>query len=162
MRNVNLRGVCEELGLDEVATLLSSGNVVFETGAEDGAELEARLEAAWPERLGFTSTTIIRRREELQRLVDLEPFGDRTHAPDSYLLVTFSKQRLDVHFEYPHRPAGRDYWVVGATDRELFTVSDTTSARGLDVMAWLERQLGKQISSRTWLTVNRILDKLAA
>jgi hypothetical protein len=41
-------------------------------------------------------------------------------------------------------------------------VSDTTRAEGLGAMAWVEDRFGKQVSSRTWLTVARILKKMGA
>jgi uncharacterized protein (DUF1697 family) len=60
MANPRLRAVCEDLGLENVATVISSGNVVFETGPNDVPGLERTLEAAWSGQLGFESTTIIR------------------------------------------------------------------------------------------------------
>jgi uncharacterized protein (DUF1697 family) len=162
MSNANLRAVCEDLGLEKVATVISSGNVVFETEIADRAGLEATLEAAWPEKLGFESTTILRTRAELERLVELSPFGDLEHGPASYLLVTFSKHPLAVDLEIPFQPADFAWSIVAATKGEIFTVSDTTRAEGLGVMAWVEDRLGKQVSSRTWLTVARVLKKMGA
>lgn len=162
MRNEKLRQVAESVGLEEVATVISSGNVVFETTRNDTAELEQTLEDAWKANLGFDSTTIIRSREELQRLVEMEPFGDREHGRRSYLLVTFCKNPVEVDFEIPYRPPDREYDIVEATTKELFTVTDTTSERTPDVMAWLEGRFGKEISSRTWLTVARILKKMGS
>lgn len=159
MRNVNLRAVCERLGLRNVGTVISSGNVVFETGSSNAAELEAKLEAAWPDQLGFRSTTIVRSQQELLDLVELQPFGDLKHGPESYLLVTFTKRPLAVGFELQHRPDGIDRQLVGATDREIFTVTDMANATP-DVMTWIQRQFGTEVSSRTWLTVARILKKM--
>lgn len=160
MRNDKLRGVAESLGFDNVQTVLSSGNLLFESDSTDVTGLEAALESAWPERLGFDSVTIIRSEDALQELVDLQPFGERTHNPETYLLVTFAKHPLTVDLAYPFQPEDKDYWIVGGSVRELFSVTDTTSATSPDVMSWLDRQLGKEISSRTWLTVNRILARL--
>jgi uncharacterized protein (DUF1697 family) len=160
MRNEKLRQVAESVGLEEVATVISSGNVVFETDRTDTLELEQTLEAAWKENLGFDSTTIIRSREELERLVEMKPFGDREHGRKSYLLVTFCKNPMEVDFEIPYSPDDRHYQIVDATAKELFTVTDTTSERTPDVMALLESRFSKEISSRTWLTVARILRKM--
>jgi uncharacterized protein (DUF1697 family) len=160
MSNANLRAVAEDLGLEKVATVISSGNVVFESDTTDRAGLETTLEAAWPEKLGFESTTILRNREELDRLVELAPFGDLEHGPTSYLLVTFSKHPVRVHFDLPYQPPDRDWSIVAATAGELFTVSDTSSSQGLGAMAWVEERFGKQVSSRSWLTVSRILKKM--
>jgi len=159
MRNENLRAVCDEMGLTDVVTVISSGNIVFKTDT-DPDELEDRLETAWSDQLGFGSTTIIRSRSQLEALLELNPFGKLRHSPRNYLLTTFSKKVLDHRFRLPYRPEGREYQVVAATDRELFTVSDTTRERTPDVMRWMEQQFGEEITSRTWLTVSRILKKM--
>ena len=160
MRNENLRAVGESLGFQHVQTFISSGNLIFDSESDDAAELEGMLEAEWPRQLDFESRTLIRSQSELERLVDLAPFGERTHGPDTYLLVTFSKTPLEIAFELPYQPPGRDLWAVGSTEREIFTVTDTTSAATPDVMVWLEKEFGKDISSRTWLTVQRILKRM--
>ncbi len=56
MRNDKLRGVFQELGFANVQTVITSGNVVFETDSHDVRALEARIEEAWPAQLGFRST----------------------------------------------------------------------------------------------------------
>jgi uncharacterized protein (DUF1697 family) len=160
MRNEKLRGVCEDLGFDNVQTVISSGNVVFETQSGQVSDLEAMLEGAWPMNLGFESTTIIRSQQQLLELVNSGPFADLEHGQESYLLVTFSKHPLEIDFDVPFRPADDDWSIIGATSRELFSVTDTTSATTPNVMSWLEGQLGKEITSRTWLTVERILKRM--
>lgn len=162
MRNEKLRRVCEELGFANVQTVISSGNIVFESDSGEPGEIESTLEAAWPEHLGFESTTILRGRHELEALVELEPFGDREHGRETYLLVTFTKAPPQVDFGFPHQPEAKDYQIVGGTARELFSITDTTSATSPDVMGWMERQFGKEITSRTWLTVGRILKRMAS
>ncbi len=159
MRNVRLREVCDALGLRNVATVVSSGNVIFDADTTDTAALEEELQAAWLQRLGFASTTIVRTYEQLVALRDLAPFGDREHGKGTYLLVTFLKHQADQPVATPSAPLGPGFEVVAATDRELFSVSDTTTSQTPDAMAWLERELGKAITSRTWLTVTRILDR---
>jgi len=160
--NANLRRVCESLGFANVHTVISSGNVVFETESSDPSLIESELENAWIERLGFESTTILRSREDLEGLVALEPFGDREHGPETYLLTSFAKSRLNHERDFPYQPEGKDYWVVSATDRELFTVSDTVHSQTPDVMNWVESRFGKEVTSRTWLTVFRVLKRMAS
>lgn len=159
--NENFRRVSESLGLENVHTVISSGNVVFETDSKDPAGIESDLEMAWRDELGFESTTILRSRSDLERLVELEPFGDRDHGPETYLLATFAKTRLDYDWDFPFQPEGKEYWVVAGTDREIFTVTDTVNSQTPDVMTWVEGQFGKDVTSRTWLTVFRILKRMA-
>ncbi|HJQ77517.1 MAG TPA: DUF1697 domain-containing protein [Acidimicrobiia bacterium] len=160
MRNEHLRRVAEGVGLQNVTTFISSGNVLFETDSDDMASVESTLEGAWLDELGFRSTTIIRTEDELGSLVELDPYTGLDHGPATYLLTTFAKSKLDISFDIPHQPPDHDYRVIAATDRELFTITDTTTERTPDVMAWLEREFGKEITSRTWLTVTRILRKM--
>jgi hypothetical protein len=40
------------------------------------------------------------------------------------------------------------------------SVIDLTGSKTPDLMVWLEKQFGKQITMRTWKTVGRILGKL--
>lgn len=159
-RNENLRVVCEQLGLERVSTVISSGNVVFDTERKDLAALEAELEKAWSDQLGFESTTLIRTQEDLGHLVSLDPFGGLDHGKQTYLLVSFAKHPLSVEMSLPHSPEDMSFELVTATDRELFTVTDTTAERTPDVMGWIETGFGKDLTSRTWLTVERILKRM--
>lgn len=162
MRNEKLREVFEGLGFKNVRSVISSGNVLFETDSEDTRSLEAKIEHALPEKLGFNSTAIIRSQQQLKNLIKAKPYGDTLHSRESYLLVTFCKNPIKVNFELPYHPPDKSYQVVSLIDNTLFTVTDTTSVKTPDVMTWLEKQFGKEITSRTWLTINRILKRFEA
>jgi uncharacterized protein (DUF1697 family) len=159
MRNENLRRVVEELGHSNVQTVISSGNVLFDCDRDDPTAIEAEMEAAWPEKLGFTATTIVRNREQLGHLVETNPYGDLEHSPSTYLLVTFFKHQPEVGFDLPHQPPGKPYELVAVVDGTLFSVVDTTG-KTPDLMTWLEKEFGREISSRTWLTVDRLLTRM--
>lgn len=160
MRNERLRGVLESLGLASVETVISSGNVLFEADSSDVAGLEARIEAAWPEQLGFQSTTIVRSREQLEQLVAADPFGDREDTKSSRLQATFLKHDPKVPFDLPHSPPDGDYTVLAVVDRTVCSTIDLSGSRTPDLMRWLERTFGKEITTRTWKTVHRILKRM--
>jgi len=152
MHQKKLEGVLEELGFSNVKTIISSGNVVFESPLKDIAKLEDKIERAWPAKLGFNSMTIVRSREQLKALVDKKPYGSTEHSRENYLLVTFFKQPIKgIKGNY------QDVLGVNA----LCSVVDATTSKTPDFMAQLDRQYGKdQITSRTWKTVQRILQKM--
>lgn len=161
-KNENLRRVFEELGFEDVRTVISSGNVLFRSDSTDADEMEAMLEEAWPAKLGFNSTTIIRSIPELQKLVEADPFTGFEHGRETYLLVTFCKRAPKIDFELPHQAPGSATQLIAQIGRELFTVTDTTQGSGADAMGWLDKTFEKEITSRTWLTVHRILKKAIA
>lgn len=160
MHQAKLCGVLEGLGLLNVRGVISSGNVVFESSTRNVAALEKKIEAAWPKQLGFQSTTIIRSQQQLQDLVDKDPYKTVKDNPNNYFLVTFFKQPKTPSFSVPHRPEGKAYTVVTAYPQEVCTVTDMSTTKTPDVMTWLEKQFGKEITSRTLLTVHRILKKM--
>jgi len=50
--------------------------------------------------------------------------------------------------------------LISKADRTLFSVIDTTGGQTPDLMTWLDRTFGREISSRTWKTVHRILARM--
>lgn len=57
MTNEKLRAVFEGLGLDDVASVLASGNIVFRTDVTDAPLLEQRIEDALADQLGISCAT---------------------------------------------------------------------------------------------------------
>ncbi|MBX4197455.1 DUF1697 domain-containing protein [Candidatus Saccharibacteria bacterium] len=160
MRGEKLRGVLEELGFNNVQTVITSGNVVFESSSKDIKQLQNTIEAAWPKHLGFNSTTIIRSQQQLQDLVAKNPFKGVNHSPKTYQLVTFFKNPIKTDIKFPFTPPGKGYTLLGKYDDAICSTLDTTAAKTPDLMVWLERQFGKEITSRTYKTIERILQKM--
>ena len=157
MRNDKLRGVFEKLGFENVKTVISSGNVIFESPSRSAAKLEASIEKALPEQLGFTSTTILRSQGQIKRLVDQNLFKGMEHSQKSSLNVTFLRKKRKIDLKFPYKVENRDYTLLGMYDGAICSVIDLTSAKTPDLMVWLEKQFGKDITTRTWKTVERIL-----
>lgn len=158
--NQSLRGALESLGFTHVESVISSGNIIFESSESDERKLEEMIESAWPRLLGFQATTIVRSQQQLQKILDADPFHGAVHSEGSYLLVTFFKRHTKPSFDLPLQPLGKSYKIVGYTDNMLFTITDNTVVKTTDLMAWLEKQFGKDITSRTPLTIQRILKKM--
>ena len=154
MRNDGLCAVFESLGCKNVISVLSSGNIIFETQRK-APGLEEKIEDALQRQLDITSTTIIRSTEQLQQLVNKKPFGSLEHSPTSYLTVTFLKSQPSTKLRLPDT-----YPAVAVYGREVCSVIDTTATRGLSPISWLEKTCGPQITTRTWKTVERILGKM--
>ena len=137
MHQKKLVKVFEELRFNNVQAVISSGNVIFSSTSKNISNLEAKIEKAWPEKLGFTSTTIIRSQNQLKKIIEKKPFGNSKFFKNNYMIVTFLKR-----------------------GGELFNVIDTTSIKTSNIMTELEKKHGKQITTRTWQTVNRIFNKM--
>lgn len=133
MRQAKLVGVLEELGFTRVRGFISSGNLIFESRSRSPRALEAQIEKAWPEKLGFSSATLVRSEKEIRALLAKRPFGDVEFSRKNYHVVTFLKR-----------------------GGELFATVDTTQAKTPNLMAEIERRHGKELTTRTWNTVTRV------
>ena len=163
MRNEKLRGVLEELGFANVASVISSGNLLFDT--DDGADpaaLEELIEAAWPKRLGFESATIVRSQADLERLVAADPFAGRADEPTSRLNVTFLGREPEGEPPLPYRDPAGGYEVLALAEGAVFSAADTTANSTPEMMRWMERTFGKRITTRTWKTVQRIVARMGS
>jgi uncharacterized protein (DUF1697 family) len=138
MKGEKLKGVFESLGFKNVATVIASGNVVFDSPSKSKTALEAKIEKALPAQLGFTSTTIVRSREDLEALVSKNPFEGIKDEKPNYLVVTFFK---DGKPEVP-------------------TVIDLNTQETTKFMGAMEKKHSKGITTRTWKTIHRILAKM--
>lgn len=163
MSNEKLRGVFTGLGFRSVASVLSSGNIVFDTEQTPAGELEDRIQQALHAELGIPGGTLIRDHAELRALLDRDPFAGYTHSRETYLTVTFFKDSAHARVEIPADTDPRTK-VVGY-DREVrafLSIIDNSTPNSPNFMVWLERNYGKNITTRTWLTVQRIVKKLEA
>ena len=138
MKGDKLKAVFEGLGFKHVHTVIASGNVVFDSPGKNTALLEKKIETELPKKLGFTSTTIIRSRAELEALIAKNPFKNVKDEKPNYLIVTFFKNRR----------------------AELCTVLRIGATGTPQFMSTIEREHGKAITTRTWKTVNRIIKKM--
>jgi uncharacterized protein (DUF1697 family) len=137
MRGEKLAGVFKKLGFKNVHTVIASGNVVFDS-SKGAAVLEEMIEAALPKELGFKSTTIVRSRAGLEALAKKDPFKRVKDERPNYLVVTFFKDRR----------------------KELCTVIDLDAGPTPQFMTNIEKKYGKELTTRTWKTVHRILKKM--
>jgi hypothetical protein len=62
--------------------------------------------------------------------------------------------------KFPYRAEDGTYELVGMYSGAICSVIDLTGARTPDLMVWPEKRFGKEITTRTWKTVGRILKKL--
>ena len=139
MSNANIRRMFESLGFKNVQTVIASGNVIFESTTKNQSALEKKIETAFPQELGFSSTTIIRTESQLRTMVAADPFQGKEHSQHLYLIVTFRK-----------------------SGGEICTVIDRKKDDATKAMARIEKKHGKDVTTRTWKTIGRIMTILDA
>jgi uncharacterized protein (DUF1697 family) len=138
MRNEKLRGVFESLGYTNVKTVISSGNVIFESSSKDISSLEQKIEKALLNQLGIKSPAYIRSKEDLEKILKKDPFKGAEHSRDTYLIVSFLKKKPG----------------------EVFTTIDLSDPRAPKFMNDIDKKYAKEVTTRTWKTVERMAKKM--
>lgn len=161
LTNEKLRNVFETAGFTGVRSIISSGNIVFSSETKPS---EADLERTFKEQIGLHRPIVLRSKDDIQHLIDIQPFGATTHDHKHYTLVTFLKKPIgELPFAVPFANKELFFIVQGydAITNALFSITDHTAVPTPKVMMWLEKQFGKEnVTSRTWKTVERIAKAL--
>jgi uncharacterized protein (DUF1697 family) len=147
-----LKRCFESAGFKDVKTLLSSGHVVFSAARADEAALARKAEAAMQKQLGRSFMTIVRSVDDLQALLEADPYAGFRLASGSKRVVTFlsgaPKERLALPIE---RDGARILCVRGC---EVFSAY-VPGPRGPVFMTLIEQTFGKDVTTRTWDTVKK-------
>lgn len=147
-----LKACFEAAGFTEVRTLLSSGNVVFNSRSSSLATLERRAEKAMRAELGRSFDTFVREAAFLQELVESEPFAEFKLPASAKPVITFLRRPMELSVALPiERDNAR---ILKFTGSEVLS-SYVPGPKGPVFMALLERTFGKNITTRTLDTVRK-------
>jgi uncharacterized protein (DUF1697 family) len=155
-----LRGLLENLGLQNVQTYIQSGNVVFQSQEADTEELASQISAAIEKHHGFEPRILILTAAEMETAVRANPFPEAEAEPKSlhlFFLVAIPDSpdlaRLDEL----------------KNDNEQFELIDKVfylhAPDGIGRSKLVEK-VGKYINvsmtARNWRTVSKIMEMVAA
>jgi uncharacterized protein (DUF1697 family) len=148
-----LKECFEAAGFTSVKTLLSSGNVVFDSPrAAAPAALQRKAEAAMAEHLGRTFSTIVRPQKELAALLEADPLAKFKLPKNAKRVVTFlrepyaGKLKLPIEFDNAR--------VLAVQGAEVLTAYEPQPGNPA-FMHLIEKTFGKDVTTRTWETVGK-------
>lgn len=142
-------------GIENIATYIQSGNVVFDTDVPDMVALRAAIEQQLFTVLGYSVTVLLRSHDELRRIVAANPFAGLPADDGRSLSITFlsappAAQLVDA---LPAVSGKRDEVRVVGTDAYILyeRYSDSKLSN-----PFLEKKLGVLATTRNWATVNKV------
>ena len=152
-----LRDLFADLGFGGARTHLQTGNVVFTAGTADRAGLAAAISAAIADRMGVTSTVLLRSRDELAAALDADPYGARGIDPARRFL-TFLGAAPDAELAAALDPAygTPDEHALG--DRVVYVHCPNGYGRTKLSNAYFERRLKVPATSRGQRVAAALLD----
>jgi uncharacterized protein (DUF1697 family) len=154
---VDLKKLCESLGLQHVQSYIQSGNLVFELAQEEPIpELETRLQKVFSETFGFNIPVMVRTASEWMEAYAKNPFLKEESVDIDRLHVTCLKELPSSEllekiktFQYlPDR-----YEIIG---REVFVYCAAGYGKTKLTNSFFETKLKCPATTRNWKTVMQL------
>jgi uncharacterized protein (DUF1697 family) len=151
-----LRELLTGLGHEDVKTLLQSGNVVL-TSEDTGEALEQALEEAIAKELGVESRVVVRTFNELEVVVERNPFADVVDDPKRYQ-VSFLSTPPEAAVIRALEDADVAPEQVFVSGREIYAWHPAGIQRSALVKLLTDKKLGVTATARNWNTVLKLLE----
>ncbi|MEX1137606.1 MAG: DUF1697 domain-containing protein [Balneolales bacterium] len=150
-----LRGLLENLGLQNISTYIQSGNVVFQTKEDDVSKISEMISGKIEEKFNFRPWVLLLKQSELEDAITSNPFPEAEADPS----------RLHLNF-LASEPENPDMKKLDDIKKESENFKLTNSIFYLNapegigrskLAASAEKLLGVPLTSRNWRTVQKIM-----
>lgn len=157
----DLRAAMEQAGFANAATVVASGNVLFDHAQTADAKLAAVIAQLVAERFGIETFAAVRTKAELEAALAQSPFAGA--GEDKFVNVMFL-ERQPTHAEFAalvedHAGRGAEKIVLG--DRALHIDFASGVAGSKLTGAFVARRLGCRGTARNLRSLKRIIEKFA-
>jgi len=149
-----LKKAFESAGFTDVKTILSSGNVVFSARDASETSLQRKAEAAMMQRFGDAFLTIVRPLDALRELLASDPYRAFRLEPDAKRIVTFLRAKPASTLALPIGLGGAR--ILSIKGREVFSAY-VPNPKGPVFMVLIEKTFGKEVTTRTWGTITKVV-----
>jgi uncharacterized protein (DUF1697 family) len=149
----DLRALCESLGFRDVKSLLNSGNVVFSAPRAD-AKAAARIQKGIAEELGVSCRVIVLTAEELDRVIDENPFTEGETNPSRFLVAALADAPTRARTQALAKQSwGEERLGVGTHAAYLWCPNGILESL---IVSAIAKQLGDAATSRNWATIKKL------
>jgi uncharacterized protein (DUF1697 family) len=156
----DLRALFADLGFEDVATYVQSGNVVFKSSRTE-SDVVQTVEKQIKRRFRLSVTVLVRTKGQLARVLAANPYAGGKREP-AKLHVTFladrpSRARVRAIDAQAFEPD--EFHVAG---REVYLHCPNGYGRSKLSNAFFEKQLGVAATTRSWKTVTKLVELAGA
>ena len=168
----DLKKTFEKMGFTNIKTILNTGNVLFDVMREQSersrpfppqtlASLTKTIEVQLEKTFGFPIKTLLRTREDIEVLIASQPFKNIKVTPETSLYITFLAEKPKAKsptFKIPYTSPDKNFQILKLTNQEIMHVLTVTpNMRSTDAMNILEKEFGKNLTTRNWNTVVKMV-----
>ena len=154
----DLKKAFESAGFKNIKTILASGNVIFESGKKSAEVISKTIEEMLHKTFSHKISVIVRSIEDLQKLSEVDPFKYIEVTKDTRLYVSFVNGMPELKLKLPYESDDKCLRILGIKQNTVCSVIIVSpQSNTIDLMNFLDKELGKNVTTRNWNTVMRIL-----
>lgn len=158
---VELKKLLTGSKFQDVITILNSGNVILKANNSSKFTVKTIIEQLIQEFFGFESKVIAMNAESFLKMYNASGIKANKASGSVKQYVTFVNKKITTQVKDMLLTFDKDKLdILHITDFEVYWNLDTTSNKTVDVMKILEKNLSKDITTRNWNTVERIVKGL--
>jgi uncharacterized protein (DUF1697 family) len=156
----DLKAIFEEAGCAEVATIIQSGNIVFEAPAKLLKGLPTRIAEQIRTRFGLKTPVILRSGAELRTIVERNPFIAAGVAEASLHVMCLATRPApsDIATLDPQRAPPDEFIVVG---QDIYLHLPNGVGRSKLTNAYFDKTLRTIGTMRNWRTIAKLCEAAA-
>lgn len=152
-----LKEIFESLQFQNVKTYIQSGNVMFES-TEDSPDILCKIEAKLESVLGYKVTSIIRTADELEKVIEQNPFSTSEGFEKQYVTFLYGEPAAEaVDRLMSYKNDVDDFYVI---NREVFLLCGKGYGKTKFSNHFLESKLDVLATTRNWKTINKVLNMI--
>lgn len=156
----DLKALFTQLGFLDVITILNSGNVIFNASSQDAKSIEENISIALKNKFGFPVPTSVRKAIQIQDVYQNNPFKGIEITKEIRLYISFLREDVITDLRLPWISGDKAYQIIEKRDSIIFSVLDLSISKTTTAMKILENTYGKDMTTRNWKTIERIIKKL--
>jgi len=154
----NLREAVTSLGYHNVKTYIQSGNIRFETEEKDASTVKSSLGKALKNRFSYSGAVILRKFEEVETMVQENPFRDWLQHDRVKLYVCFLEKLPENLPDLPLISEKEGLEVFRLSGIDLFVISrELKSGRFGFPNNFVEKELEVISTARNWNTLLKMV-----
>jgi len=157
IKMIELKSLFETLGFSNIRTILSSGNILFDTKENEINSLTIKIEEALEKKFKHKVSIVLKRLTDIKKLIELNPFKEISVTSDTRLYITFTKIVLSNEILNKYKNI-KDSKIINILEDTIVSVINITDKYNTtDLMNFLDKEFGKEVTTRNWNTILRFI-----
>lgn len=158
IKMADLKMLLESMDFKNVKTYLQSGNIIFDSNSSDVFKIAEDIKTNINKSFGFSIKVIIRTKDELENIVNNNPFIKNSHIQIDKLHITFLQDIFDKgNFSdlYAYKNENEKFRIIRS---EIYLYLPEGYARTRLTNNFLENKLKAIATTRSWKTIVKLME----